>query len=512
MNTTSVLQFIAQRQKGKEASNRTLAQQHKISLPPTTLQRQSEQVPGRCQDFKGGLKPAVETPKALSSSFQSYQADSGHQGTFDTDAEDFDDTIGLSNKSLDLDQGHPQKRFRTLTYSNEFDQDFNRRDSLSSFANQNSNLDDVNDDTQSDDDQGSSDVNDINIGINGAGTNRLPNATLDTSTNRFPNATLNTGPGPPPSENSSFEQHRTKLSSSSSTSSAQQGEAVAERSSDHHQPFSIGMVEHYTKGRSNSLRRGLSLHPEKHDHLVSAVTFNGPGIDKCKTKQRGHEDRCTMERESSKLSPFPISEPKIMSLTHTNDSQLLQNHERLKHHHNQIDINTDSEQSNVKDLCRPIFTDTQHKKRPRDLDYSNSQLKLMNYQKLRDESFDHDPSMMVQQSNAMVGSGSLQDKLNHIFSHQQDKSQGDICKQFFASLSIDEYEVCGDFMIDRFSAIILKFKQIRQQKRIAAYNFELEIECRQKFVSSFRKSLDEALSCMQRKGKDIVPKSSKHIT
>lgn len=148
----------------------------------------------------------------------------------------------------------------------------------------------------------------------------------------------------------------------------------------------------------------------------------------------------------------------------------------------------------------------QSQKRTRELDYDHEQLATMSYQQLKDESFDTNPIAPELQFPAKLANASLPDKLDHIFSWCGDGA--DTKRQaFFASLSIDEYEECGDVLVEKFGTVMSKFKTARQRKRKEARQFEEEIERRQDLIKKKRGRIELDLQAMQQKGRDIIPKN-----
>ena len=133
----------------------------------------------------------------------------------------------------------------------------------------------------------------------------------------------------------------------------------------------------------------------------------------------------------------------------------------------------------------------------------------MSYQQLKDESFDANPGAPEVQIPAALANGSLSDKLDHVFSwHDHDVESRR--EAFFASMTIDQYEECGDLLIEKFAGVMSKFKAARQRKRQEAQNFEEESERRQDVIGKERKRIELDLQVMQQKGRDIIPRNPSH--
>ncbi|KAG8531608.1 uncharacterized protein KY384_003238 [Bacidia gigantensis] len=146
----------------------------------------------------------------------------------------------------------------------------------------------------------------------------------------------------------------------------------------------------------------------------------------------------------------------------------------------------------------------QGRKRSQSLDYDQDQMSLMTYEQLKAEPFDHGPKASYRELPALFVDGSMQEKLGHIYmwrgNDQIDKQR----KDFFASLTIDQHESCGDLIIDKFKDMLDKFKQARWEKRKMFQDFEAQLENRQTLVTEKGVIIESDLNAMQKKGKDII--------
>ena len=143
-------------------------------------------------------------------------------------------------------------------------------------------------------------------------------------------------------------------------------------------------------------------------------------------------------------------------------------------------------------------------KRERQLDYSREELGQMSYQRLQDETFDCDPTKPNHQLPAALMNGSLSDRLTHLFSHYGNPEQAEKRIAFFSTLTIGQYEECGDLVIDKLTSIISKFKNARWQKRKAAEEFEAKIAERAERVTNTEKHLEKHLNRMKQNGMNLV--------
>ena len=425
--------------------------------------------------------PVVGNLKAQSEIVQSHQPIPRHRDAFDTDAEDLDDTTVFSTKSMATNRDCQQQEF---TLSTEHDGDLKPPGSCSYPAHQGFDLNNVDDITQSDDIHGSYHTGDVD-GFDGTNTERLPNKIVATG-----HGALTSG----------------------KPSLVQQEEIGAHHSTDQPQPFSRSIARHNTNRRSIESHHWIPQHPGKQHYPVTSSASNHLEKNDKRDHHRRHDHERVRDDQSSELITFSTSGQGLLGLRYPAKPQNTPNHRKLNGQLGRLNISTDVEQSIDEGVHKPMLTNVQYvsmKKPERNLDYNDVQLAQMTYQQLRNESFDYDPTAMDQKEvPTSVGSSSLQNKLHHIFSRHHDESQAKNQEIFFTSLPIDQHELCGDIIIDEFRTVMSKFKLLRQQKRMAAYSFELEIERRQTLVGNNEKMVEEDLKYMQQKGNDIVPTKS----
>ena len=113
------------------------------------------------------------------------------------------------------------------------------------------------------------------------------------------------------------------------------------------------------------------------------------------------------------------------------------------------------------------------RKRSRDLDYGLHQLAEMDYQQLQAESFDHVPGL-VPYHGLPDPSLPLSERLRNIYPDKTHKDKAARAKAFFASLTIDQYEECGDLLLDGFRDVMDRLRDARRQKRQAARKMEVQ--------------------------------------
>ena len=146
------------------------------------------------------------------------------------------------------------------------------------------------------------------------------------------------------------------------------------------------------------------------------------------------------------------------------------------------------------------------RKRSRDLDYSIHQLSDMDYQKLKEESFDYIPnaSNTISQRDLPDPNLPLSDRLHKVFNDKSQKDKVVRARGFFTSLSIEQYEECGDLLLESFQNVMGKLKEARQQKRKAAQAMEEQIAKREEWVRKKRGVCELELVRLKSAGAAVV--------
>ncbi|KAF6225456.1 hypothetical protein HO133_009456 [Letharia lupina] len=143
------------------------------------------------------------------------------------------------------------------------------------------------------------------------------------------------------------------------------------------------------------------------------------------------------------------------------------------------------------------------RKRSRDLDYGVHQLAEMDYQQLHNESFDHVPGH-IPYHGLPDPSLPLSERLHNIYPDKTHKDKAARAKAFFASLTIDQYEECGDLLLDGFRDVMDRLRQARQQKRKAARAMEEQIAKREEWVRKKRGVCELELGRLRSAGTAVV--------
>lgn len=167
----------------------------------------------------------------------------------------------------------------------------------------------------------------------------------------------------------------------------------------------------------------------------------------------------------------------------------------------------DSSDSNDKqDMLSPSQR-TKHSpkkpKRPFDtygVDYPSEVLLAKPFSDLKSESFDFNPSPPQPATLPTEKSSlSLAEKLPLLKTLTVDQR----CN-FFSSLTINEWEESGDWLVEQFGTILQNVKNARRERRKVAAAFEKEVERRYEDVEGKSKDLDEKLVDMKTGGLEVL--------
>ncbi len=141
-----------------------------------------------------------------------------------------------------------------------------------------------------------------------------------------------------------------------------------------------------------------------------------------------------------------------------------------------------------------------------DLDYDIEDLRQMDFQTLKDQSFDFDPNAKQPVLPTVHQQDPLEHKLSTVESLEP-TSQFD----FFASMSLNDWEQAGDWFLGRFGDVLAKMKDVRQGKRKAAQSFEDEIESRYLAVGKKRKLIEVSMNEMKENGGKVLAGTPKKV-
>lgn len=144
-------------------------------------------------------------------------------------------------------------------------------------------------------------------------------------------------------------------------------------------------------------------------------------------------------------------------------------------------------------------------KRSRDIDYSIDELSSMAFSQLQDEPFHHDPKAAEPPLPPELADAPLPQKLDYIMALEDDNSTKEHHRAaFFSSLPIEQYEDCGDLIVQKFTDVVSKFKDARQQRRKVAREFEDEVAKREERVKGKIGAVEKDLVRLRRSGEEVV--------
>lgn len=142
-------------------------------------------------------------------------------------------------------------------------------------------------------------------------------------------------------------------------------------------------------------------------------------------------------------------------------------------------------------------------KRPFDAfgaDYPSEVLLSKQFSDLNSESFDSNPSppkptVFPSEKSSLT----LNEKLPLLKNLTVEQR-----RNFFSSLTIDEWEECGDWIVEQFGTILQNVKNARRERREVATVFEKEVERRYEDVENKSKDLDKRLVEMKTGGLEVL--------
>ena len=147
----------------------------------------------------------------------------------------------------------------------------------------------------------------------------------------------------------------------------------------------------------------------------------------------------------------------------------------------------------------------QTRKRGRELDHSPDQLSSMTFQQLNNEPFSLASGAPWTSPVHGLSSGTLAEKMEYVLEKLKDDDAKIMQRRaFFSSLPIEQYEECANLMVRRFSDIMSKFTEARQQRRRFAKDFEEEVARREDCVRGKTSAVNKDLGRLKRGGEEVV--------
>lgn len=138
------------------------------------------------------------------------------------------------------------------------------------------------------------------------------------------------------------------------------------------------------------------------------------------------------------------------------------------------------------------------KRRRPSLDYDDKMLSCMTYHDLQGEPFDVVPQLPGMNGHDAAASN-LATRLTQ-FQQQGEREQ----HQFFANMSIEDWEDSGDWFAEQFSGIMGRLREARRSKRQMIRAFETEASHREEAIRLRTEALDRKLAKMKQDGQRVV--------
>lgn len=139
-----------------------------------------------------------------------------------------------------------------------------------------------------------------------------------------------------------------------------------------------------------------------------------------------------------------------------------------------------------------------------ELDYNPTELRQMTYQRLSHEAFDCIPQTpMIKQAQGEANLG-LSEMLQHVYDLRGGADLHLQRQTIFSDLKIDQYEECGILLAEKISGIMARYKAVRQQKRMVAMGFEAEVANRAECVLAKEQAINQDLERLKKAGENVV--------
>lgn len=140
------------------------------------------------------------------------------------------------------------------------------------------------------------------------------------------------------------------------------------------------------------------------------------------------------------------------------------------------------------------------KKRNLEPDYPPEILYQKSFTELQAEPFDRSPTTTPVQPNPPQDADTAPEDRFSILANMSDLDR----RSYFSNLSIDEWEACGDQLIDQFSSMLMKMKDLRQARRKTAAIFETELKRRNEVVEGQSREISEKMEVMRTGGAEVL--------
>lgn len=139
------------------------------------------------------------------------------------------------------------------------------------------------------------------------------------------------------------------------------------------------------------------------------------------------------------------------------------------------------------------------RKRQLEADYPPEVLYQKSFADLQAEPFDRTPSAAVTSGLAQEVPSSGADRISQLLRLSEEDRRA-----YFSNLSVEEWEECGEQLIEQFSNLLTKMKDLRQARRTTAAVFEAEIRRRHEAVQEQSAEVSKKLEDMRSGGVEVL--------
>ncbi|PQE31693.1 extracellular mutant 11 domain-containing protein [Rutstroemia sp. NJR-2017a WRK4] len=145
-------------------------------------------------------------------------------------------------------------------------------------------------------------------------------------------------------------------------------------------------------------------------------------------------------------------------------------------------------------------------------DYEDGVLRQMTYAELKDQSFDEIPKAneTTIEPDISLSNLSLPERLAatveqlHTGDERENEKRQESLAELFGAMSRDDWEVSGDWFLDRFSDVVFKLKEARREKRRIVAEFEREMEEREMVVRESFTAYSEDMERMKEGAETVI--------
>lgn len=135
-------------------------------------------------------------------------------------------------------------------------------------------------------------------------------------------------------------------------------------------------------------------------------------------------------------------------------------------------------------------------------DYTDEELKRMQYAELKTESWEKEPGLEPWNPPEELSAPdvTLEQKISYFVSRNQEED----ARLFFDQMPTDEWHQAGDHMLSKMTGLMEQLRELRENKRKAIQVFEDYYETREKAIRGKSGRLDTKLKDMKTSGEDVL--------